>query len=210
EVDHLVAFSQGGSNHISNLAAAHSRCNRQKHARNIFPVWMKLNGWAPPPVPGKGNPQSKGIGGWWRRGLASDAAANWIKGWHSLNPHLGDGVRKSIPAAIDRQNGCCNICRRQLPTPQDRQLHLYHLVPRYSYRRNGVWQGEFKDASSLALAHPDCNLSHGLRRLVPKFAANLQVSPPETGCGFVSTIGCVTVIALFAAVVLLATVSGQI
>ena len=206
----MIAFSQGGSNHISNLAAAHARCNRQKHARNFFPVWMMLNGWSPPLVPDRGGPQSSGIGGWWRRGLASDAAANWIQGWHSLNPHLGDGVRKGIPKAIERQNGRCYICRRRFPTPQDRQLHLFHLVPRYTNQRTRDWQIEFRDASSLALVHPDCNLSYGPRRVVPELAAELQIAPPESGCGFLSTIGCATVIALIAVVVLLAAVSGPI
>ena len=208
EVDHLVSFSQGGSNDISNLAAAHSSCNRKKHARNIYPLWMNLDGWSPPPIPNGTNPRARGFAGWLRQGLAKDAVANWIRDWHRLNPQLGDGVRRALRDSIERQGGRCVICRQELATPKLRHLRLYHLVPSSVTKLDGTWIGEFRNASSIALAHPNCNLTNGLRRVDPNLAPELQIPPPDTGFGFVATAGCLGALALIGFSMLMAIVSG--
>jgi 5-methylcytosine-specific restriction protein A len=38
EIDHIIPFARGGSDHISNLQLAHGRCNRVKHARMEEPA----------------------------------------------------------------------------------------------------------------------------------------------------------------------------
>jgi 5-methylcytosine-specific restriction endonuclease McrA len=41
--DHLIPWSQGGSDHDTNLAAAHIRCNQRRGTRTIEQARLELN-----------------------------------------------------------------------------------------------------------------------------------------------------------------------
>jgi 5-methylcytosine-specific restriction endonuclease McrA len=45
DVDHLIPLAKGGSNHESNLVAAHRQCNREKCAKTLreYHQWRQLN-----------------------------------------------------------------------------------------------------------------------------------------------------------------------
>lgn len=49
EIDHSIPRAQGGTDHLNNLYAAHTDCNRAKQARSSASV-RRENGYARPPM----------------------------------------------------------------------------------------------------------------------------------------------------------------
>ena len=85
EVDHVVPFSKGGSDDVSNLAAVHAYCNRRKSATNMYPIWVD---GALLETAGQSSTARSRVPGWWERLTPFDGESRNNRRWNQLNPSL--------------------------------------------------------------------------------------------------------------------------
>ena len=146
EVDHVVPFSKGGSDDVSNLAAVHAYCNRRKSATNMYPIWVD---GALLETAGQSSTARSRVPGWWERLTPFDGESRNNRRWNQLNPSLTID-RGGFAALLERQGNRCSICGNHLPQSEPGKMHLYHLAP--------TGTGEADSEARPVVVHPQCSL----------------------------------------------------